>query len=158
MLSTLDNSQHDRRDVLEISPDVVLVARAAADFPTLAPEAMGREAHMDAEIPRVDATFRASDTTGQRSSPGKWIRRAAVTFAFAFMGVVATAAWVRDDLDLTLRIGMASVGDIRAKGFDVRVARYAPSENISIAMFSSATSLQLGVASSTSGARVRRTK
>lgn len=95
MLSTLDNSQHDRRDVLEISPDVVLVARAAADFPTLAPEAMGREAHIDSEIPRVDTTFRASDTTGRRSSHGKWLRRAGLTFLFAFMGVVATAAWER---------------------------------------------------------------
>src|SRR3954451_4981669 len=48
--------------------------------------------------------------------------------------LVATAAWVRDDLELTLRIGMVRVADIRAQGFDVRVARYAPSENISIAM------------------------
>ena len=101
MLSTLDNSQHDRRDVLEISPDVVLVARAAADFPSLAPQAVGREAHMDADlemprdIPRVDTTFRASDTTGQRSSHGKWLRRAALTFVFAFVGVFATAAWER---------------------------------------------------------------
>ena len=49
--------------------------------------------------------------------------------------LVATAAWVRDDLDLTLRIGMVTVAAIRAAGFDVRVARYAPSEHISIAMF-----------------------
>ena len=58
MLSTLDKRQHDPHDVLEISPDVVLVARAAADFPSLAPEAMGREVHMDldddAAIPRLD--------------------------------------------------------------------------------------------------------
>ena len=47
-----------------------------------------------------------------------------------------TATWVREDLDLTLRIGMASVADIRAQGHDVRVARYVPSDNISIAMFS----------------------
>ena len=50
--------------------------------------------------------------------------------------LVATAAWVRDDLELTLRIGMVTVAAIRAAGFDVRVARYAPSEHISIAMFS----------------------
>ena len=49
--------------------------------------------------------------------------------------LVATAAWVRDDLELTLRIGMVSVAAIRSKGFDVRVARYAPSPHISIAMF-----------------------
>jgi hypothetical protein len=49
--------------------------------------------------------------------------------------LAATAAWVRDDLDLSLRIGMVSVAAIRAQGLDVRVARYAPSPNISIAMF-----------------------
>jgi hypothetical protein len=46
-----------------------------------------------------------------------------------------TATWVKEDLDLSLRIGMVSVADIRARGLDVRVARYAPSANISIAMF-----------------------
>ncbi|MBX9841378.1 MAG: DUF3095 domain-containing protein [Xanthobacteraceae bacterium] len=49
--------------------------------------------------------------------------------------LTATAAWVRDDLDLSLRVGMVSVGEIRAQGLDVRVARYAPSQNIAIAMF-----------------------
>src|SRR6185295_17282632 len=49
--------------------------------------------------------------------------------------LIATAAFVRDDLELTLRIGMVTVAAIRAAGLDVRVARYAPSENISIAMF-----------------------
>jgi hypothetical protein len=110
MLSTLDNRQDDRRDVLEISPDVVLVARAAADFPTLAPGATGREAHMDVnaempgEYPRVDTTFRASDTSGERSSHGKWLRRAATVFAFAFVSVLATAAWERygDELQAML--------------------------------------------------------
>ncbi len=47
-----------------------------------------------------------------------------------------TARWVTEDLDLTMRIGMVPVADIRAQGQDVRVARYAPSDNISIAMFS----------------------
>ena len=49
--------------------------------------------------------------------------------------LASTAAWVRDDLDLSLRVGMVSVAEIRAQGLDVRVARYAPSPNISIAMF-----------------------
>jgi hypothetical protein len=53
----------------------------------------------------------------------------------ARQALAETATWVKDDLDLTLRIGMAPVTDIRAQGLDVRVARYAPSENISIAMF-----------------------
>ena len=55
--------------------------------------------------------------------------------ALAREALAATAAWVRDDLDLALRIGMVSVAEIRSHGLDVRVARYAPSENISIAMF-----------------------
>ena len=49
--------------------------------------------------------------------------------------LIATAAWVRDDLDLSLRVGLVAVADIRAQGLDVLVARYAPSANISIAMF-----------------------
>jgi hypothetical protein len=56
--------------------------------------------------------------------------------ALTRQALAETAAWVKDDLDLTLRIGMVAVADIRARGFDVRVARYAPSENIAIAMFS----------------------
>jgi len=46
-----------------------------------------------------------------------------------------TATWVSEDLDLTLRVAMVPVAEIRRQGLDVRVARYAPSENISIAMF-----------------------
>ena len=54
----------------------------------------------------------------------------------ARQALAETATWVQEDLDLTLRIGMVTVAAIRAQGLDVRVARYAPSENISIAMFS----------------------
>ena len=56
--------------------------------------------------------------------------------AAARQALAETATWVKEDLDLTLRIGMVPVAEIRAQGLDVRVARYAPSENISIAMFS----------------------
>jgi hypothetical protein len=56
--------------------------------------------------------------------------------AAARQALAETATWVGEDLDLTLRIGMVPVRDIRAQGHDVRVARYAPSPNISIAMFS----------------------
>jgi hypothetical protein len=56
--------------------------------------------------------------------------------ALARQALAETATWVTEDLDLTLRIGMVSVADIRAHGNDVRVARYVPSDNISIAMFS----------------------
>jgi hypothetical protein len=54
----------------------------------------------------------------------------------ARQALAETATWVKEDLDLTLRVAMAPVADIRAQSLDVRVARYAPSENISIAMFS----------------------
>src|SRR5262249_23257488 len=54
----------------------------------------------------------------------------------ARQALAETATWVKEDLDLRLRIGMVSVADIRARGNDVRVARYVPSDNISIAMFS----------------------
>jgi hypothetical protein len=54
----------------------------------------------------------------------------------ARQALAETTTWVQEDLDLTLRIGMVPVADIRAQGLDVRVARYAPSANISIAMFS----------------------
>ena len=60
---------------------------------------------------------------------------AAEAAAAARQALAETATWVKEDLDLTLRIGMVPVADIRAHGFDVRVARYAPSENIAIAMF-----------------------
>src|SRR3954470_7464719 len=54
----------------------------------------------------------------------------------ARQALAETATWAKEDLDLTLRIGMVPVAEIRAQGLDVRVARYAPSDNISIAMFS----------------------
>jgi hypothetical protein len=50
--------------------------------------------------------------------------------------MAATAAWVRDDLDLVMRVALVPVRDIRAKGFDIRVARFAPSPDVSYAMFS----------------------
>ncbi|MFE0752606.1 DUF3095 domain-containing protein [Inquilinus sp. NPDC058860] len=49
--------------------------------------------------------------------------------------LAATAAWVRDELGLTLRVGLVPVASIRTAGWDVRVARYAPSPNVTYAMF-----------------------
>jgi DUF3095 family protein len=54
----------------------------------------------------------------------------------ARQALAETATWVREDLDLTLRVGMVSVEKIRRNGHDVRVGRYTVSDNISIAMFS----------------------
>jgi Protein of unknown function (DUF3095) len=50
--------------------------------------------------------------------------------------MAATAAWVRDDLDLNLRVALVPVAEIRKQGLDIRVARFAPSKDVSYAMFS----------------------
>lgn len=50
--------------------------------------------------------------------------------------LAATAAWARDELDLGLRVALIPLATIRTEGFDVRVARFAPSKNVSYAMFS----------------------
>lgn len=50
--------------------------------------------------------------------------------------LAATATWVRDDLDLIMRVALVSIGAIRARGLDVRVARFGPSPHVAYAMFS----------------------
>ena len=50
--------------------------------------------------------------------------------------LAATAAWVKEDLDLLMRVALVPVSVIRAQGADVRVARFGPSANLSYAMFS----------------------
>jgi Protein of unknown function (DUF3095) len=50
--------------------------------------------------------------------------------------LAATASWVKDDLDLVMRVALVPVAAIRAQGLDVRVARFGPSANLSYAMFS----------------------
>jgi hypothetical protein len=112
MLSTLDG-KNDPHDVLEIAPDVVLVARAAAEFPALAPNTthrpldrqpnMGSGTSAGEAIPRVDTSFRATDTSGGHSR-GAWARRAAVVFLFALCSAFAAAGWERygDDAQATV--------------------------------------------------------
>jgi hypothetical protein len=56
--------------------------------------------------------------------------------ASAREAVAATATWVKEDLDLSMRVAMVPVTAIRAQGLDVRVARFGPSANLSYAMFS----------------------
>jgi len=56
--------------------------------------------------------------------------------ARARAALAATAAWVRQDLDLVMRVALVPVKDIRAQGLDIRVARFGPSANLSYAMFS----------------------
>ncbi|NTJ43018.1 DUF3095 domain-containing protein [Agrobacterium larrymoorei] len=45
-------------------------------------------------------------------------------------------SWVSDDIGLTLRAAIVPLADIRRNGFDVRVARFQASEDVSYAMFS----------------------
>jgi len=55
--------------------------------------------------------------------------------ALAREALAAVAAWVRDDLDLEMRVALVPVDAVRAGGRDVRVARFAPSADVSYAMF-----------------------
>jgi DUF3095 family protein len=50
--------------------------------------------------------------------------------------LAATSRWVKDDLDLAMRVALVPVAAVRAQGHDVRVARFGPSANLSYAMFS----------------------
>lgn len=50
--------------------------------------------------------------------------------------LAATASWVKDDLDLVMRVALVPVAAVQAQGLDVRVARFGPSPNLSYAMFS----------------------
>ncbi len=50
--------------------------------------------------------------------------------------LAATATWSRDELDLVTRAALVPVSAVRAQGLDVGVARFAPSKNVSYAMFS----------------------
>ena len=50
--------------------------------------------------------------------------------------LAATAIWVREDLDLAMRIALVPITAIRAQGLEVSVARFGPSANLSYAMFS----------------------
>ena len=57
-------------------------------------------------------------------------------FERAREALAATASWVRDDLELSMRVALVPVAAIRAQGLDIRVARFGPSANLSYAMFS----------------------
>lgn len=107
MPSTLD-SKSGSHEVIEIAPDIVLVARAAAEFPSLAPDHRSSDRQpnrssgfADGPVsPEVDTSFRATDTSGGRSH-GVWARKFVVTFTFAVCSALAVAAWqhYRDDAE-----------------------------------------------------------
>jgi hypothetical protein len=50
--------------------------------------------------------------------------------------LASTATWVREDLDLSMRVALVPVKAVHAQGLDIRVARFGPSPNLSYAMFS----------------------
>src|SRR5712691_3308471 len=56
--------------------------------------------------------------------------------ALAHTALAATAAWTRDDLQLDLRVALVPVSAVKEHGLNVSVARFAPSKNVSYAMFS----------------------
>src|SRR3954466_1439502 len=51
--------------------------------------------------------------------------------AIAREALAATATWVKEDLDLMMRIALVPVSAIRAQGLDVRIGRFGLSTNLS---------------------------
>jgi len=50
--------------------------------------------------------------------------------------LAAVRAWAREEFAMTLRVALVPIGEIRAAGLDVAVARYQPSPGVDYAMFS----------------------
>jgi hypothetical protein len=50
--------------------------------------------------------------------------------------LASVSAWARDEFRLDLRAALVSVAEIRAQGHDVLIARFAPSPDVTYAMFS----------------------
>ena len=61
---------------------------------------------------------------------------AAKDFDLARAALAATSTWAAEELGLELRAALVPVKAIREHGLDLRVARFAPSRNVSYAMFS----------------------
>jgi hypothetical protein len=102
-----DNDPHD---AVQISPEIVLASRPGSEAPALAPEITpGPEPKINPEptfspvlepqaaAPSMDTAVRVAASDGQnrpkRSSAGRWLRGAFVTFLFAGCGMAATVAW-----------------------------------------------------------------
>ena len=60
--------------------------------------------------------------------PPSWVGESQAALA-------ATLRWAREELSLELRGAMVPIKNIRESGLDVRIARFAPSENLTYAMF-----------------------
>lgn len=55
--------------------------------------------------------------------------------ALARAALAATAIWAEEELELQMRVALIPIAEVRARGLDIRVARYGPSANVSYAMF-----------------------
>ena len=60
----------------------------------------------------------------------------AADVAIAREALAAIATWTREALDLTMRVALVPVAQVRVAGLDVRVARFAQSSDVAYAMFS----------------------
>ena len=101
-----DNDPHD---LLEITPDIVLAARADHELPTLAPGAVKHPAeppriHVEpigaagTSTPSLDKTFRADKAdripvAGARTPRRKWVTRTIVAFLLALGSGAAAEGW-----------------------------------------------------------------
>ena len=100
-----DNDPHD---LLEITPDIVLAARADHELPTLAPGTVRHpvEPPIHAEpvsaartsTPSLDATFHADNSdrvsiAGERKPRRKWVTRTLFAFLFALGSGAAAEGW-----------------------------------------------------------------
>jgi Protein of unknown function (DUF3095) len=56
--------------------------------------------------------------------------------ASAGAALAAVRRWAGEEFDMSLRVALVPIGDIRAAGLDVAVARYQPSPGVDYAMFS----------------------
>ena len=56
--------------------------------------------------------------------------------AGAGAALAAVRRWAGEEFDMTLRVALVPIGEIRAAGLDVAVARYQPSPGVDYAMFS----------------------
>ncbi len=113
--------------------DVVQSTRAVAEGRYKAVNMAG--AAMIAAV--ANAVGSASDVPFAFGGDGASFALPGADEALARSVMAASAAWVRDELALSLRTSLVPLAAVRAEaGQDVRVARFAPSSGVTYAMFS----------------------
>lgn len=104
-------------------------------------DAIGRNQYKSVNTAGASVIAAISNAIGHKEFPfvfggdGASFALPAADVASGRDAMAATAVWVREQLDLDMRIALVPVADIRAHGHDVLVARYAPSRDVSYAMF-----------------------